>query len=448
MDPLSIFLKIAVVLFLVVLNGFFVAAEFAIVKVRATQIEPLIASGIKRAKIAQHVVAHLDAYLSACQLGITLASLGLGWVGEPLVARLIEPVLTGIGITQPALIGTISFTIAFSIITFLHIVLGELAPKSLAIRQPQAVTLRTAGLLHVFFIMFKPFIDGLNKAAIYFMKLAGIPDVSEAELAHSEEELRILLSDGKMISSTGRGILLRAMELRNRSVREVMVPRTEVTFLSTDKTIEENVRTALDHQFTRYPLCKENLDHVIGMIHLKDLFRLRNETGEGSRLPGIKREILFVPETMPLERVLNLFLQKRVLMAIAVDEYGGTAGLVTLENVLEELVGEIRDEFDSEPLMVHKLSDDEFVVDGTMPLHDFARTFNIKPESRDVVTVSGFVTHILGRVPERGAVFEAGGWKGSVEEVEEKKVKSLRLHKHPRTKEGPITPESGKTSGK
>lgn len=441
MDPIAILFKIAVVLFLVFLNGFFVAAEFAIVKVRATQIQPLIASGVKRAKVAQHVVTHLDAYLSACQLGITLASLGLGWVGEPLVARLIEPALTEFGITQPALVATISFTIAFSIITFLHIVLGELAPKSLAIRRPQAVTLRTAAPLHAFFVLFKPFIAGLNNAAIYFMKLAGIPDVSEAELAHSEEELRVLLSDGKMISSTGRGILLRAMELRNRSVREVMVPRTEVTFLSTDRTIEENVRTALDHQFTRYPLCEENLDHIIGMIHLKDLFRLRNETGKGTRLPGIKREILFVPETMPLERVLNLFLQKRVLMAIAVDEYGGTAGLITLENVLEELVGEIRDEFDSEPLMVQKLSDDEFVVDGTMPLHDFARTFNIKPESRDVVTVSGFATHILGRVPEPGALFEAGGWKATVEQVEENKVKTLRLRKQAKTKEDQTKPD-------
>jgi len=443
MDLFTVALKIAVVFLLVFLNGFFVAAEFAIVKVRATQIQPLISSGMKSARVAEYIIAHLDAYLSACQLGITLASLGLGWVGEPLVARLIEPLLEGMGVTQPAVVTTISFSVAFSIITFLHIVLGELAPKSLAIRRPQGVTLGTARPLHLFFVMFKPFIAALNNAAIYFMKLAGIPDVSEAELAHSEEELRMLLSDGKTISTTGKNILLRAMELRNRTVREVMVPRTEVTFLSTEKTIEQNVTQALEHQYTRYPLCEDNLDNVIGMIHLKDLFRLRNEKGEGSLLPSIKREILFVPETMPLETALNLFLQKRVLMAIAVDEYGGAAGLVTLENVLEELVGEIRDEFDSEPAMVQKLNDNDFLVDGTMPLHDFSRMFGIKPGSKEVVTVSGYATHLLGRVPERGAVFQTGDWTATVDRVEEKKVKTLRLKKAPRRAETPPAQGTG-----
>jgi CBS domain containing-hemolysin-like protein len=278
------------------------------------------------------------------------------------------------------------------------------------------------------------------------MKMAGFQDVSEAELAHSEEELKTLLSHGKTISSTERSILLRAMDLRNRTVREVMVPRTMVTFLSTGRTIEENIATALDHQYTRYPLCEENLDNVLGMIHLKDLFRIRNEKGDGAKLLGIKREILFVPETMPLEKTLNLFLRERVLMAIAVDEYGGTAGLVTLENVLEELVGEIRDEFDTEPVMVQRISEDEFVIDGTMPLHDFSRMFEIRPESREVVTVSGYVIHHLGYVPEAGATFPVDGWTVRVDALEGKKVKTLRLQRtRPRQRDG--GPESGGTSG-
>jgi CBS domain containing-hemolysin-like protein len=429
MELLLIIAKIAAVFALVFLNGFFVAAEFAIVKVRSTQIESLVRGGSKRARVAQSIVTHLDAYLSATQLGITLASLGLGWIGEPFVGHLLEPVFLWLGITQPAVVTTISFGVAFSIITFLHIVLGELAPKSLAIQRAQKTTLAVASPLHAFFVVFKPFIWLLNGAANYFLKVVGIQPISEADLAHSEEELRLLLSKGKTISSMGKSILLKAMELRDRTVREVMVPRTDVVFLSTQKALEENIIIALESQFTRYPLCEKDLDNVIGMIHLKDLFRLKGLQDSGSKLLDIKREMVFVPETTPLEQILNTFLTRRILMAIAVDEYGGTAGLVTLENVLEELVGEIRDEFDVEPIMVQKVSDTEYLVDGTMPLHDFARMFDIVPDSRDVVTVSGYAIQILGRMPERGATLELGGWRGTVEATGTKKVRTLRIKK-------------------
>jgi len=429
MDFLPTLGKIAAVLALVFLNGFFVAAEFAIVKVRATQIEPLVREGVKRAKTAQHVVAHLDAYLSATQLGITIASLGLGWIGEPFVAHLLEPMFIWVGISQQAVATTISFAVAFSIITFLHIVLGELAPKSLAIQRAQTVTLATAQPLHFFFLIFRPFISTLNGAANYFLKLGGIQPASGIELAHSEEELRLLLATGKTISSTSRNILLRAMELRNRTVREVMVPRTEIVFLSTSKSIAENISVALENQFTRYPLCEENLDNILGMIHMKDLFKLTEGRGTNKTLLDIKREILFVPETMGLERILSTFLSKRMLMAIAVDEYGGTAGLVTLENVLEELVGEIRDEFDVEPAMVQKISDTEYLVDGTMPLHDFSRMFEVVPDSKEVVTVAGYVIHRFGRVPDKGASLRIGPWITTIDATEGKKIKAVRLKK-------------------
>jgi CBS domain containing-hemolysin-like protein len=419
--------KIVAVVALVLLNGFFVAAEFAIVKVRATQIESLVMSGLKRARVAHHVITHLDTYLSATQLGITLASLGLGWIGEPFVAQLLEPLFHWVGIHQPAILSTFSFATAFSLITFLHIVLGELAPKSLAIRHPQRTTLAIASSLHLFFVLFKPFIWVLNEAANHFLRLVGIEPASESDLVHSEEELRLLLSKGKAITATGRSILLRAMELRDRTVREVMVPRTAIVYLSSQKSIEENIATALENQFTRYPLCEKELDNISGMIHLKDLFRLKGTQGEGSALTGIKREMLFVPETMGLERILNVFLAKRVLMAIAVDEYGGTAGLVTLENVIEELVGEIRDEFDVEPALVQRISDSEFLVDGGIPLHDFARMFNVVPESKEVVTLSGYVIHLMGRVPERGSVVTLGNWDGTIEATEGKRVKTIRL---------------------
>lgn len=422
-------LKIAAVLALVFLNGFFVAAEFAIVKVRSTQIDPLIKSGMKRAQLARQVITHLDAYLSATQLGITLTSLGLGWLGEPFVAHLLEPLFVAAGVVNPTLVTTISFGVAFGIITFLHIVFGELAPKSLAIQQAQRVTLAAAGPLHLFFVIFRPAIWALNGTANYFLRFVGIEPVSESDLAHSEEELRILLSQGKSISTTSRSILLRAMELRDRTVREVMVPRTQIVYLSTDKTLEECLALALDSQFTRYPLCEKDLDNILGMIHLKDLFRIKEQKGDGAQLLSIKREMLFIPETTPLERILNTFLARKVLMAIVVDEYGGTAGLVTLENVLEELVGEIRDEFDAEPLMVQKVSDAEFLVDGTMPLHDFAKVFEVVPDTKDVVTVSGYAVHLIGRVPEKGATLQLGQWHGVIESVDKKKVRQLRLRK-------------------
>jgi CBS domain containing-hemolysin-like protein len=202
----------------------------------------------------------------------------------------------------------------------------------------------------------------------------------------------------------------------------------------------------VDNQFTRYPLCERNLDNVLGMIHLKDLFRIKEERGSGARLLNIKREMLFVPETMPLERILNTFLTKRVLMAITVDEYGGTAGLVTLENVLEELVGDIRDEFDNESLPVQKISDNEFLVDGAMSLHDFAQMFNFVPESRDIVTVSGYVIHLLGHVPDKGATLRIGQWSGVMEMVDARKVRTLRLKKVVTQGQMLAEPQTGKTS--
>lgn len=429
MEIVTNVLKLLAVLALVFLNGFFVAAEFAIVKVRSTQIEPLIKQGYKRARLAQQVITHLDAYLSATQLGITLTSLGLGWLGEPFVAHLLRPVLELIGISNPAVVTTLAFAVAFGFITFLHIVLGELAPKSLAIQRAQGVALGVARPLHLFFIVFRPFIWALNGTANYFLKAIGIEPVGEGDLVHSEEELRILLSRGKTISLTSRSILLRAMELRDRTAREVMVPRTQIVFLSTEKPLEENIALALENQFTRYPLCEKDLDNVLGMVHMKDLFKMKERKGDSALLLAIKRDLPFVPETTPLEKVLNTFLAKRILMAIVVDEYGGTAGLITLENVLEELVGEIRDEFDVESLPVHKISDSEFLVDGTMPLHDFSRMFEVQPETKDVVTVSGYAVHLLGRVPEPGMTLPLGKWRGTIESVEARKVKQLRLKK-------------------
>jgi CBS domain containing-hemolysin-like protein len=423
-------LEIAVVFLLVFLNGFFVAAEFAIVKVRSTQIEPLVREGSRRAKVAQHILDHLDTYLSASQLGITMTSLGLGWAGEPFIAELLFPIFALFS-AEPAFIHTAAFVIAFSLITFLHIVLGEQAPKWLAIQHARQTVLVVSGPLVFFTKVFKPFIWVLNTSAKYFLAVVGIKAARDADVAHSEEELRLLLSKEKALTSIGKSISLRALALRDRMVREIMVPRTAVVFLSTARSLEENIARAIENQFTRYPLCERSLDNVLGMIHMKDLFRLQAEKGGGERLLEIKRELLFVPETMPLEKCLNQILSRRILMAIAVDEYGGTAGMVTLEDVLEELVGDIRDEFDVETGPTQKINDNEYLVEGSMPLKDFSAMFNIPVDTDDVVTVSGFVVQRLGKVPERGATLTVARWHGTVEAVDRRKVKTLRLVRIP-----------------
>lgn len=428
-NHMTVFLEILGVALLVFLNAFFVASEFAIVKVRASEIEPLAHGGSARARVARHIIAHLDSYLSASQLGITMTSLGLGWVGEPFVADLLRDPLQLAGITQPAVLHGVAFTIAFSIITFLHIVVGEQAPKWYAIQYARKTTLGIARPLHLFYTVFRPFIWVVNESANRFLKALGIHGGHEGEGGHSEEEIRLLLSTGTVLSGVGKKISLNALDFQERSVREVMVPRTNVIALFTDRTIQQNIAIALESQFTRYPLCERDMDNVLGMIHLKDLFRLKGDTGPGKDLMSIRREMLFVPETTPLETVLNTFLTRRVLMATVVDEYGGTAGLVTLENVLEELVGDIRDEFDVEHPLVQRVSDIEFLIDGSFSLHDFEEMFGIEPVSRDVVTVSGYALQLLGRMPERGATVIMGGWQATVDAVQGKTVKTLRLKK-------------------
>jgi CBS domain containing-hemolysin-like protein len=439
MSVTTVLLEIGAVFVIVFLNGFFVAAEFAMVKIRSTEIESLVREGSSRARIAQHITSHLDFYLSSCQLGITMTSLGLGWVGEPFVARLLEPVLGLFGVGG-ALVHTASFVVGFSLITFLHIVMGELAPKSVAIQHTRRITLAIARPLDLFTRLFHPAILLLNASAWFLLKVLGIKRVGDGDLSQSEEELRIILSKGKALTSMGKSISLRAMRLRDRMVREIMVPRTSVVFLSTEGSIEENVSRAIENQFTRYPLCEKNLDNVLGMIHIKDLFRLQGEKGSGSRLLEIRREVLFVPETMVLEKILTLFLTKRILMAVAVDEYGGTAGMVTLEDVLEELVGDIRDEFDVESGPAQRISDTEYLIDGSMPLREFAAQFGIPASSEDVVTVSGYVFQVLGRIPERGTPVPLGKWQGVVEAVERRKVKTLRVIRLPEPPPAPVAP--------
>ncbi|HEV3409276.1 MAG TPA: hemolysin family protein [Chthoniobacterales bacterium] len=429
--PGVIFLKLAVILFLVALNGFFVAAEFAIVKVRGSQLEALDDSGKPRAAFARHVVAHLDAYLSATQLGITLASLGLGWVGEPFLARMIEPVFAWFDVTSTTAIHAVSFTLAFATITFLHIVLGELAPKSLAIRKALATTLWVARPLGVFYMIFRPAIWFLNGTANWILKHAfHLEPVSEHELSHSEEELRVILDQSEEsdhVSTLGRDILVNALDLRRRVVRDIMTPRGEVVYLDTEDDFETNVRKALESRHTRFPLCRGHLDNTIGLIHVKELVPMMRDPHPD--LMRIRRDVHSVPEMMPLEKLLNLFLSKHAHLAVVVDEYGGSVGMVTLENVLEELVGDIQDEFDKDKAEFQELNENEFVLDGTVALYELQDLAGLTLESADVSTIGGYVTHLLGHLPKQGEQVQIENFLVTVAKSDGRRVEQLHFRK-------------------
>jgi len=421
--------QIASILFLVFLNGFFVASEFALVKVRGSQLDAIIDGGDKRATLARKETEHLDAYLSATQLGITLTSLALGWLGEPFLAHMFEPLFFKLGITTPAVIHGFSFAIAFGIITFLHIVLGELTPKSLAIRKPVPTTLWVSKGLHFFYILFRPAIWLLNGAANFILKhFFRIDPVGGTELAHSEEELRLILTESEKsreVTSLGKEILINALDMRRRVVRDIMTPRGQVVFFDLEESFDTNLNTAVSSRHTRFPLCEGHLDHTVGLVHIKDVLSLVR-TGAPD-LRTIKRECPPVPEMMPLEKLLTFFLNRHAHLALVVDEYGGTVGIVTLDNVLEELVGDIQDEFDAENQEYRRVSDNEFHVDGTLGLYELKELAGLELESTEVSTIGGYVTHLLGHLPRQGEQTEIEDYEVTITQTDGRRVQQLRF---------------------
>jgi CBS domain containing-hemolysin-like protein len=404
-------LTFIVVLALVLLNGFFVAAEFSIVKIRDTQLDGLVVKGNRRATIARRIVQSLDAYLSATQLGITIASLALGWVGEPLFAALLEPAMVGLGIQSSEVRHTIAFTIGFSVITFFHIILGELAPKSVAIQKPLPTVLWIARPLVWFYWLSYPFIWILNKASLRLLRVVGIEPASEGELMHSEEELKLLLTTkrpGRADSTLTRAIILNTFDLERRSVREVMRSRQEIVMLDTAASIDECRQIARRNRYSRYPLCENgNVDQTLGVVHFKDLFDPEVYVQSGADLKAVLYRLVYVPMTAKLEQVLRLFLHRKLHMAMVVDEYGATVGLVTLENVLEQVVGQIQDEFDRETPLLRPVSERAWEIDGSLPLHDFSELAGEELDiNGDISTVTGWVTHRLGRFPKAGDALE------------------------------------------
>ncbi len=424
-------LQVASVPLLVLLNGFFVAAEFSLVKIRDTQLEMLVRKGDRRAKVTRHIVRNLDAALSSTQLGITLASLGLGWVGKPVFVTLLGPLLRyfDMDIKQA---DWLAFAVGFGVITFLHIVVGELAPKSLAIQKPLPTSLWVAQPLQWFYKLFYPLIWVLNHAAFWLLRRCGLQPVSEAELRHSEEEIRLILGQSRQHAdgpTLGQDIALNAFELRQRFAREVMRPRHEIVGLDTEAGIGDCMALAQRTRYSRFPLCEGgDMDRTLGVVNSKDIVALRHEAKCGRDLAGTARKIIFVPETARLENLLGLFLRRKLHLALVVDEYGGTVGLVTLENVLEELVGPIEDEFDQEEPLIRETGDQVWELSGALPVHRLTELVGDRLVAvGEVSTVSGLVMQRLGRFPRLGDALPLGGWELRVEEMTGTRVAKLRL---------------------
>ena len=406
-------------------NAFFVAIEFAVVKVRPTQYANLLAKGSSRARMANRVVGRLDAYLSACQVGITLSSLALGWIGEPAFADLLIPLFARMGVFAEPVAHSIAITISFIIISTLHIVVGEQAPKYLAIANPVGTSLWLSHALHVFYIVMFPLIWVLNWMTNATLRMLGIRGKHEGELVHSQEELEMILAQSHkagVLSEENKEIIEGVFQFSKRTARQIMVPRTDVTILSTTQSVDQNLEVIRTTRHTRYPLCDGNLDNTIGLIHVKDLF-LAQLRGPGRKLTELRRDILFVPENTTVDGLLRQFLENKTHMAVILDEYGGASGIVSMENITEELFGQIQDEFDRERPEVEPLGDGKYRVRGDYLIEDLADRLKVDVGNPQEETIGGYVVAHLGREVSPGDQCELGELKIDVIEAERFRVR-------------------------
>ena len=405
----SYVINIFLVLFLVFCNAFFVVSEFAVVKIRRTKLEELAHLGNRRAKVASEINEHLNTYLSATQLGITLASLGLGWLGEPAVSRLLEELFTDFFGSNKVLLHSVSFGIAFTFITLLHVVLGELVPKSMAIQNTEKYALFVAIPLYTFNKVCTPIIWCFDHVSLWILKCMKIQQADENEDAHSEEEIKLIIDasqKGGVIDDTESEIIQNAITFSEIYAHEIMIPRQDMKCIYQDDSFEEIMEFVKQHKHTRFPICGEDKDQIIGMIHIRDILENANSPHKDI-VKRLVRNILFVPENKSISEVLHEMMKKRIHLAIVVDEYGGTAGLLTMEDIFEELVGDIRDEHDDvteEP--VKKIDADNFEFDGIYLLEDAYETLELPFQEHEESTIGGYVFNLLGQEPKVGDVTE------------------------------------------
>ncbi len=418
---------------LIAATAFFVATEFAIVKVRTTRIDQLVADGNKQAIRAKKVIANLDEYLSACQLGITITALGLGWLGEPTFEIILHPIFELFNLSGN-ITSVLSFIIAFSLVTFVHVVVGELAPKTLAIQKAEAVTLKLSGALILFHNIMYPFIRTLNGSARALSGLFGLKMVSESEEAHSEEELRMILSDsfkGGEINHSEYEYVNSIFEFSDRIAKEIMVPRTEIISIERNQTIREVFELMGIEQYTRYPITDGDKDHVIGLVNMKHLLTayIKDSTNGDKKVEEYMQPVIRVIETIPISDLLLKIQSERIHMAILMDEYGGTSGLVTIEDIIEEIIGDIQDEFDEDEIPeVQEIAENHYIFDSKMLLQEVNDILGIDIEDDDIDTIGGwFMTQRFDVV--EGETLEEQGYQFTVKELDGHHILYLEVSK-------------------
>ena len=431
MDGFTIFVNFLLIVIFIALNGFFVSAEFTIVKVRLSQLEELIAKGDKRAEYAKQLADQMDVSLSVTQLGITLASLALGWIGEPFLAELLRAPLAAVGVTGAA-VDTVAFAVAFSFITAAHIILGELVPKNISIVRPLDMLLVEALPLLLFQRLTYPFVWFLNHVANGIIhRFMGIDVAEEEDDAHSEAEIRLLMEESRKkgyIDKTEYDFVDNVFDFSDKAVRDIMIPRADMVCLYLERSIQENVDLAIREQMTRYPICREDKDHIIGFLHIKDLMEpLRR--GKMPNLRLMARQAFIVPETMAVSRLLKTLQKNRAQLAIVVDEYGGTAGMVTVEDIVEEIVGDIQDEFDNEQDDILSVGDGMWRWDARVNLDDLNEKIGSNFPNTEFDTLGGFVFDLYGKIPSKFEKREWNNYEFVVQDMNGHRINQIKIIK-------------------
>ncbi len=421
-----------IIVFLLFANGFFVASEFALVSVRHTRISQLANEGNGTAKVAEGALNELDKYIAATQLGITIASIGLGWVGEATLAKLIHPLFDFLpGVSNTVATHTVAVAIAFALITFMHVVIGELMPKSIALQYPEKTTLIITRPLVFTAKLFAPFIFLLNGFGNALLKLMKIPPASHVNSVHTEEEIDMIIDEsykGGVLNETESFLLKNTLKFTDLNAKQIMIPRCDVVSIPLDIEISELKELILENQYSRYPVYQDNIDNIIGILHVKDLYSY-NMRNENIVVKDILRKPLFVTETMMTDAILQNFKNNKTEIAVVIDEFGGMSGIISLEDVLEEIFGEVQDEFDEEEKDIKKVNEEKYIVNGLVRVEDFFEHFEIHQEEEEVETICGYVQKLLGRLAKINDEVEIEGYKVKVIELKGRRIKKLLVEK-------------------
>lgn len=415
---------------LVILNGFFVAAEFALVKVRPSQVDKLVSDKRPFAKSAKFLSDRLEASLSSCQLGITIASLALGWVAEPAFAEMLRPVFEWMGVSDESTLHMLTSLIVFPLITALHLVIGEQAPKIFAIRRPEVMLIWCALPMRFFFLVGYPFMVALNQATSFLLGLIGLTNEEGHETALTEEELRVMLQEAHLrghVTRSEHRLINAVFEFDDMVCRAIMVPRNDVEYFDVNEPVSESVDLARRTKHTRYPICDGGLDEVLGVIHIKDLVGL--DLNQSFDWRSIMRPPKKVPENMLISKLLRHFQATHQLLAFVIDEFGNTIGIVTLENVLETIIGSVDDEFDEKQTDIVPTGKDQYLINGSTPINIVAAEIGFQADDSEADTFSGYLTQKVERMLSRGDIIKLENAVAEVIEVRDDRATSIRVTK-------------------